>query len=313
MYKYITCIIMGLLGYLPLRAQELQCDVVVNGEQVQITDRRILTDLRNAVSNFMNNQRWTNDTYKPEERIKCRMLITLIEVPQIGTYKAIAQVVVSRPVYGTGYETPLVSLVDKSWAFDYTEAQPLQFSENTFTSSLASLLSFYAYAIIGMDRDSFTRLGGSPFYDRALQIQNNASSQAPNPAGWAAGDDTRSRYWILNNLQDPQMQGYREAQYLYYRQGMDIFIQQPEEARKNILQAVKNIQGITQIRPGAAILRSFFETKADELVSVFKGANPPEKQAVYTMLSQIDPTNIAKYQVIMQRWFKKLWNRNYEL
>ena len=302
MYKYFTLLFFGLLSYLPLRAQELQCDVVINGDQVQVSDRRVFVDLRNAIANFLNNRRWTNDTYRPEERIKCRLLITITQVPQIGTYGAIAQVVVSRPVYGTGYETPLVSLVDKSWAFDYIEAQPLQFSENTFTSSLASLLSYYAYVIIGLDRDSFTKLGGAPYYDRALQILTTSASQAPNPGGWSSnGDDTRSRYWLLNNLQDPQLEGFRQAQYLYYRQGMDIFIQQPEEARKNVLQAIQNIQQVAQLKPGAAILRSFFETKADEMVSIFKNANPPEKQSVYTMLSQLDPTNISKYQTLVQR------------
>lgn len=301
MYKYFVIGWVLWVSSLPLRAQELQCDVIINSDQVQIQDRRVFTDMRNAVSNFMNNQRWSNDTYRPEERIKCRMLITITQVPQIGSYNAIVQVVTSRPVYGTGYETPLLSLVDRSWAFDYIEAQPLQFSENTFTSNLAALLSFYGYLIVGMDRDSFVRLGGSPFYDKALQILNNAATQAPNTTGWKSADDTRSRYWLLNNLQDPQLEGYRVAQYLYYRQGMDIFIQQPEEARKNMVEAIKNIQQVFQIRPGAPILRSFFETKAEEIVAVFKGANPPEKQAVYAMLSQIDPTNITKYQAIIQR------------
>ena len=301
MYKYLLCGLVFLASIMQLQAQELQCDVIINSDQVQIQDRRVFTDMRNAVSNFMNNQRWTNETYKPEERIKCRLLITITQSPQIGSYSAIAQVVTSRPIYGTGYETPLLSLVDRSWAFEYVEAQPLQFSENTFTSNLASLLSFYAYLVVGMDRDSFVRLGGSPYYDRALQILNNAGTQAPNTSGWKSADDTRSRYWLLNNLQDPQLEPYRVAQYLYYRQGMDIFIQKPEEARKNMVEAIKNIQQVFQIRPGAPILRSFFETKADEIVSVFKGANPPEKQAVYAMLSQIDPTNITKYKTIIQK------------
>ncbi|MDB5262223.1 MAG: hypothetical protein JWQ14_1504 [Adhaeribacter sp.] len=301
MYKYIICGLFLLFTCFQTQAQELQCDVVINSDQVQVQDRRVFTDMRNAVSNFMNNQRWTNETYRNEERIKCRLLLTITQMPQIGSYNATVQIVTSRPIYGTAYETPMLSLVDRSWAFDYIEAQPLQFSENTFTSNLASLLSFYAYLIVGMDRDSFIRLGGSPYYDRALQIMNNAASQAPNTAGWKSADDTRSRYWLLNNLQDPQLEGFRLAQYLYYRQGMDIYIQKPEDARKNIVEAIKNIQQVAQVRPAAPILRSFFETKADEMVSVFKNANPPEKQTVYTILSQIDPTNIPKYQTIIQR------------
>lgn len=279
----------------------MQCEVVVNSDQVSLTDKRIFSDLRTAVANFLNNRRWTDKAYRPEERIDCRMLINITEAPQVGTYKAIVQVVSSRPVYGTGYSTQILNYIDKSWAFEYTEAQPLQFSENGFTSHLASLLSFYAYMIIGLDHDTFGKLGGSRYYDQAMQVVNNVTSQGQNNPGWKAFEDNRNRYWLLNNLQDPQMEGFRTALYLYYRQGMDIFIQQPDQARKNILEAIRNIQVVAQLKPGAAVLRSFFETKADEIVSVFKGAPPADKQTVFSVLSQIDPTNISKYQSIVQK------------
>jgi hypothetical protein len=301
MRKFVLTLAISFLTLLASQAQELQCEVVVNSDQVQLTDRRIFSDLRTAVANFLNNRRWTDQVYRPEERIECRMLITITQAPQVGQYGAIVQVVSTRPVYGTGYNTQMLNFIDKSWSFEYTEAQPLQFSENSYTSNLASLLSFYAYVIIGMDRDSFGKLGGSRYYDQAMQVVNNVSSQGQNNPGWKAFEDTRNRYWLLNNLQDPQMEGFRAALYLYYRQGMDIFIQQPDQARKNILEAIRNIQAVAQLKPGAAVLRSFFETKADEIVSVFKGAPPADKQSVFAVLSEIDPTNISKYQNILQK------------
>lgn len=301
MRKLILSLTISLLASLGLQAQELQCEVVVNSDQVALTDRRIFADLRNAVATFLNNRRWTDQVYRPEERIDCRLQITITQAPQVGQYNAIVQVVSSRPVYGTGYNTQMLNFIDKSWSFEYTEAQPLQFSENSFTSNLASLLSFYAYVIVGMDRDSFGKLGGSRYYDQAMQVVNNVNSQGQNNPGWKAFEDNRNRYWLLNNLQDPQMEGFRTALYLYYRQGMDIFIQQPDQARKNILEAIRNIQTVAQLKPGAAVLRSFFETKADEIVSVFKAASPADKQALFAILSNIDPTNIAKYQAILQK------------
>ena len=301
MFKYLVTIGICLFSSLVGRSQELQCEVVINSDMVQISDRRVFVELRNAVTNFLNNRNWTNQVYRPEERINCRLVITIREAPQIGSYAAVAQIVSSRPVYGTGYETLLMSIADQSWSFDYTEAQPLQFSENTYTSRLASLLSFYAYLIIGMDRDSFSPLGGNPLFDRALQVQNNVASQGLGDPSWLSSGDQRNRYFLLNNMQDPQMEGFRQAMYLYYRQGMDIFIQQPDKARANIMEAIRAIQRVAQLRPGSAVLRSFFDTKSDEIVSVFRGAQPAEKQAVVEILSQIDPTNVSKYQSIMQR------------
>jgi hypothetical protein len=301
MIRNLLVLAISLLAGLSVRAQELQVEVVLNSDQVEFTDRQIFSDMRNNIYTFLNNRQWTDQVYKPEERIKCRLQITFTRESTVTNYKALAQIVMVRPIYGTGYETPILSIIDQSWAFEYTQGQPLQFSENSFTSNLASLLSFYAYTIIGLDRDSFGRLGGSPYYDRALQVLNNVNTQGQGSPGWKSFEDTRNRYWLLNNLQDPQMEGFRTGLYLYYRQGLDIFIQQPEQARKNILEAIRNIQAVAQRKPGAAVLRAFFETKADEIVSVFKSAPPADKQAVFATLSEIDPTNISKYQGILQR------------
>ncbi len=290
---------MSLIAVLPARAQELQCEVRLNTDRVQITDRQIINDMERAMSDFMNTRRWTSDVVRPEERIKCKIYVTLQEVPQVGTYKAIVQVASQRPVFGTGYETPLLSVVDKGWEFDYLPSQPLQFAENSYTSTLSSLLSFYAYMIIGMDHDSFQRLGGSPYYDRALQILTNTSSQVGNNPGWSSRDDTRARYWLLTNVQDPQLEPFRVALYQYFRLGLDRFAEKPEEARAAIVLGLQGIRDAANRRPGTAIVRAFFEAKADELTNIFK--NDPkrdEKAAMYTLLTEVDASNTQKYQVL---------------
>jgi hypothetical protein len=280
------------------RAQELQCEVRINSERVQVTDRQLLSELERAIADFINTRRWTNDVVRPEERIKCRMVVTLQEA-QTGSYKAIVQIQAVRPVFGTGYETPLLNVVDKGWEFDYLPGQPLQFAENSFTSTLSSLLSFYAYMIIGLDHDSFQRLGGSPYYDRALQILTNTAAQASGNPGWTARDDQRSRYWLLTNLQDPQVEPLRVALYQYFRLGLDRFAEKPEEARTAVADALKGIQQVVNIRPGTAIVRAFFEAKSDEIANVFK--NDPkreQKAAMFTLLTEIDAPNTQKYQVL---------------
>lgn len=281
------------------RAQELQCQLTINSERVQITDRQLLQDMERAMNDFMNTRRWTSDAYRPEERIKVKIVVTLQEVPQVGVYKAIVQVVSTRPVFGTGYETVLLSAVDKQWEFEYLPSQPLQYSENSYTSTLASLLSFYAYIVIGMDQDSFARLGGSPYYDRALQIATNTAAQAANNPGWNSFGDTRARYFLLTNLQDPQLEGMRTGAYQYYRLGLDRFAEKPEEGRAAIYKALQDVQKSVQARPGTALVRAFFEAKSDELANVFK--NDPkrdQKAAVYTLLTDIDAPNSQKYQVL---------------
>lgn len=177
MAKKVLVLLMLVFTAWSARAQELQCDVVVNSEQVQYTDRQLFTDMQTRIFEFMNNRRWTNQQYRPDERIKCRLLINLTEMPEIGSFKANVQVLSVRPAYGTGYESTLFSFIDKDWTFRFNDAQPLEYAENSYTSNLSSMLAFYAYMIIGMDNDSFGRLGGAPAFDQARSILNVASSQ----------------------------------------------------------------------------------------------------------------------------------------
>lgn len=301
MLKRLFVLLFMMSVALGARAQELQCDVVVNSEQVAFANRQLFTEMQSRIFEFMNNRRWTNQSYRVEERIKCRILINLTEMPEVGTFRANVQVVSVRPAYGTGYESTLFSFIDRDWLFQFNEAQPLDFAANNFTSNLSAMLAYYAYMIIGMDNDSFGRLGGSPAFDQARGILNLAASQTSTYPGWKPFEGNRNRYWMIDNLQDPVFVPFREGIYAMHRQGIDLMAQDPEKARKAALAVLKSIQQISQQKPGAAIIRSFFEAKSDELINIFKTAAPADKQAAYTLLTQVDPTNNTKYEVLLQR------------
>ncbi|MCB2408444.1 DUF4835 family protein [Hymenobacter lucidus] len=304
MRKILLPLLFVLLLARPGQAQELLVDVQVTTENVNVSDRQLIQQLKNDMQSFLNTRSWTNQTYRPEERIKCRIFVGITAIPQSGSFEATARIVSSRPVYGTGYETNLLSFADKRWVFNYSPQNPIDYSENTFVSNLSSLLSFYAYVIIGMDQDSFAKLGGSPYYDRARNILNNAASQSitneADPA-WKDGE-SRNRYWLLNNLQDPQLEAMRTGIYAYYRQGLDIFIQKPDEARTSVFTALQGVQQAAIRRPGTLLARAFFDTKSDEISNIFRTAqDQQQKQQVVTMLTEVDPTNSAKYQTIMRQ------------
>ena|SRR6478752_3518609 len=301
MPKFIIAVLLIFGLALQVKAQELNCEVTINTEQLQqATDKRLFREMRNQIFNYMNNTRWTNDVYKKDERINCKLFITITNMPEIGTFKATVQVISSRPVYGTGYETVVFSNIDKDWAFEFNDAQPLQYSPNAFTSNLASLLSFYAYTVIGMDMDTYALNGGSRMYDAAVTVMNNVTAQGNNNPGWKAFEGTRNRYWVVNNLQDPQMTALRNALYTYHIQGLDIYVTEPDKARANVLTALRGIQKVARIKPGAAMIRDFFDAKSEEVANMLKGAAPADKQAAITLLSEIDPTNTGRYQTIMK-------------
>src|SRR5690606_12744069 len=176
-------------------AQELNCVVNINSTQVQTSDRAIFRDMKQGIEQFMNTRKWTNDAFKNHERINCTMLITITKMPSIGNFQASVQIQSARPVHNSNYSSLVFNFADRDWEFEYIESLPLEFNDNNYTSNLTSMLAVYAYLILGIDYDTFSELGGTPFFQRAQQVVINA--QQSGRSGWAALGSTRNRYWIV--------------------------------------------------------------------------------------------------------------------
>ena len=190
-----------------------------------------------------------------------------------------------------------MNFADRDWQFEYTEAQPLNFNENTFNTNITSLLGYYAYVIIGFDYDSFEKLGGDPYFAKAWQIVNNA--QQSGYPGWDQFNSIRNRYWLAENIINQQLRPVREAIYEYHRSGMDIFSEQPEQARKNILEAIKGVQRANSSRPRSILTISFLDAKADEIANVFSEGNIAVRREAFNILKRIDPSRGGAYDKIL--------------
>jgi hypothetical protein len=280
------------------RAQELNCSVTINATQIPTSERGVFKDMKNAVEQFMNGRKWTNDTYKTHEKINCNLLITITKMPAIGSFSASVQVRSSRPVYNSGYSSLMFNFADRDWEFEYIESMPLEYNDNTFTSNLTSMLAVYAYLIIGIDYDSFSELGGTPFYQRALNVVNNA--QQSNMAGWQAQGSNRNRYWIVENLNNPQMTDLRKAIYAYHRLGLDTFESAPDKSREAILKGLRDIKKIRDINPNAVLIISFFDAKGKELANIFSEGNVQHRREAYDIITAIDPSNRSNYDKMIQ-------------
>jgi hypothetical protein len=281
-----------LLPVLQVRSQELLCEINMNNAGVQSVDPRVLTDMKRAIKDFMNQRRWTNDNFKTEERIKCTIALSLSGT--VGNYTATAQIIASRPVYGTSYETKLLNFLDKDWAFQYVEGQPLDFQPGTFTNNLTSLLAYYAYIIIGLDYDSFSKLGGKNYYQLAQQVGQNALQGGLK--GWNQFDGTNTRYFLLENLMSQQFASFREALYEYHRKGLDTYADKPDDTRPLLLEVLKRLKVAFEQRPTSIFVKTFIDMKSDEFKKILLGSTKPEqKQEAYALLIFIDPQNTESY------------------
>lgn len=283
-----------------LSAQELVARITINSSRVSSqTDKKIFQTLQTALNTFLNNRKWTQETFQSNERINCNFLLNITQA-ESNIYKASLTVQAARPVYNTSYETPLINFMDESITFKYVEYQAIEFNENRISgsdalaSNLPATLAFYAYIILGLDFDSFTLRGGDPYFQKAQNIVNN-SPEGRDVSGWRAFDGLRNRYWLMENLTNNRYSLVHDAFYSYYRLGLDFMYENEAAGRTAILNTITLLNTVNNDIPNSMIIPFFFQGKANELVRVFKKAPPEEKRKAQEMLAKLDITNANLY------------------
>lgn len=283
-----TCFTFLLLSVsLAGKAQELNCKVNINYSKIQGTNTQVFKTLETALTEFINDRKWTSAQYTVAEKISCSMNITVKEHTDDGAFKCELLVQANRPVYNSSYNTTLFNFKDVNFNFTYLEFDPLELRENQIDSNLTAVIAYYAYLIIGMDMDSMAPLGGTDILRTAESLVTAA--QAMSEAGWKAFDDSRNRHGIITDYLDEQMKPYRQMVYDYHRMGLDEMAQNADRGRAKITVAIEELKKAKENKPMSILPQLFTEIKKDELVNVYSKGTQAEKEQVYTMLVDINP------------------------
>lgn len=287
----LLLLFVSLVGF----SQELNCTVTLNAGQIrtrQQTDQQVFVELEKGIQNFINNTRWTNDMFAQEEKIKCNLVITLLNSKAQNVFSGRAQFQVIRPVYGTSYESVVFQYVDQNFDFSFApEERQMIFNEQTFSSNLTSMLAFYAFMGLAADYDSFRKTGGTEFIQRAFNVVTLAGSGA-----WSqTTNDRRTRYWLMENYQNQQFLPFREAFYTYHRLVLDDISTNPAEKRRKVIEILKEIKNLQAITPNSPLINGFFDAKAVELVNILSEATKEERIQAFQILSELDPEKTETY------------------
>lgn len=297
MFKCFVITLIAVVNLLTaVQAQELNARVQILSPQIQNTNKRVLDVLETSIRDFLNTRRWSPDNFQAQERIDCNFVINITEWDGGANFRADAQIQSTRPVYGTTFNSTVFNYSDKEFSFNYTEGQPLDFSDQNYISNLSSLLAFYANIIVGLDYDTFSKYGGSPLFAKAQTIVNNAQNAAF--PGWKAFENLRNRYWLAENLTNKAYNPIREVLYNYHRHGLDIMYDNQAKGRKEIMSLLPQLQKIDKQKQGSMLSQIFFTSKADELVNLLSQSDPRDKMNAYNILTILDPPNVTKYEVL---------------
>ena len=271
-----------------VEGQELNCTVKVVHSQIQGTSTDVFESLETAITEFMNNRSWTDLQYQKVERVDCNLNITVKkyeEKSDMFSCELLFQV--TRPIFGSSYNTTVFSMRDPNFSFSYNPQDALDFNINNMDNNLTALLAYYAYLFIGLDLDTFSPLGGTDILHIVESIVNNA--QTMNASGWKAFDDSRNRHAIINDYMDSAMEPYRQMQYKYHRQGLDEMAQNADRGRTAITEALELLKEANSNKPISDLPQIFTDFKRDEIVNIYIGhGTEKERQTVYDIVSNIN-------------------------
>ena len=302
MRRLLSFLILLLALSLTVRAQEdteLNCEVEINTEKVPNANKEIFNTLKTAISEYLNNTKWTDAHFMVNEKIQCKLLLVVSKYEDAGGAIAGELTIQSqRPVYNSSYTTTVINYKDTKVDFSYNEGEQLVFSETDMISNLTAILNFWAYTIIAMDFDTFSPRGGDPYYEKAANIVRLA--QSSGETGWKAFEDSRNRSAVLSAFTDKQTSALRQILYDYHRQGLDQMVVSVDKGRAVVSQCLEELKKVFDVAPMSVGLVMFKDAKLDELVNIYSKAGTSEKQNVYDILYPIYPSDQSRLEKIKE-------------
>jgi hypothetical protein len=289
-----------------LCAQELQASISIAANRVPSSvDHKIFQTLQSALYNFLNGRKWSNESFQNNEKIACNFLVNISSAGDNNTFQATLTVQAGRPVFNSSYQSPLINFQDESFTFRYVEYQTLDFNENRvqgsepYAANLTAELAYYVYMILGLNFDSYSLRGGDPYFQKALNIVNNAPDSR-DINGWKAFDGIRNRYWLIENLTNSKYALVHDAYYSYYRTGMDHLYDKEADGRTAVLNALNMLNTVNTENPNTMIIQFFFQGRSGEVSKLFQKGAPDEKSRALDLLTKLDISNINKYKQDLQ-------------
>lgn len=299
MKQFLFCLI--LFFSISVEAQELNCQVSIISDaklEINSTEQDALTQLKQIVADIMNNTQWTKDNFKIEERINCNIQLQINKIPSPGVFSGSIQIQSTRPAFNTNYNSLIINYQDDDVTFAFSRNSMIIYAPNQFRDNLSSILAFYAYFIIGMDYDSFSSKGGTPYFVEAQQIVTNA--QNSGGVGWKSNEQgKRNRYWLVDNILQGAYEPLRECNYNYHRNGIDLLDEDKIKGRKAMYDALFRLTPVAQARPNSLNVLSFLNAKSTEIKNILFDAELKEKNEFVNLLKRLDPANTSKYQEIL--------------
>lgn len=268
-------------------AQPVRISLIVNTDLVDQTNIAPVKTLEKAAQDFLNTTKWTKEQGAEQSEISIALLLNISSIND-NNYSGTLQIQSGRLVYNSSYSSSLLNILDDNFNFTYQEFQPFYFDVNRYNNNITSVLSYYVYLAIGMELDSYSLKGGTPYFERARTIANAA--QAGNAPGWDVSKNRNGRYELIDQLSFPAFDIFRTLIYEYHRKGLDVMTTQPLEAKQLIANQLLTLEPLMRRQPNSYLIRSFFDSKAEEIGQLFSDGPEIDTKDVLRFLNRFAPS-----------------------
>lgn len=277
-------------------AQEFNCNVTLNYEQLEGNSFTYLEELEDRIEEYINDFRWTEHQYAEEERIECQIQLIIESGNSSFDFSSRVIFTARRPIYNTITKTNSIILNDDNWQFNYPQGRTLIHDELQF-DNLTGTLDFFAYIMLGYDYDSFSNLGGTPYFRKAQSVVDLA--QTTSSIGWTrTANNRRNRFNLVADLLSNSYEPLRTAYYNYHRKGLDRFSNDAASAREEILTALTLIRDTKRRVTSNYLFDVLFDTKSKEVAGVFLEAEAALKRKAYNILLETDQGHLTDYSAL---------------
>lgn len=283
-----------LISVFQSKSQEIKINVNVNMDQISFDSRNGLNNFKSEIERYINTQRFLEQDWEGEP-IPVEMNIVLSPA---GKNRYAAKMMVSSkrlldgPADVLGYSTA-VQFYEKDWTFEYNNGANFTLNYMRY-DAFSTMLNYYMLMIIGFDMDTYQASGGTKAFEKARNLAITASDA--DAVGFETKKDASiiNKYNIVSEILDMRLSEIRRLIFAYYVNALDKMAFNRDEA---ITEAAKIISDIAGYKRNKLMLQNhlinvFFETKVNELASIFNGY--PSKE-LFNSLKYLDPTNSPVY------------------
>ncbi len=285
---FLFSLIQDLIG------QEIDCNVTVNMDQLDFESRRFVSTLERDFEDYINNRRWLESGW---EGPKIPVEMSIVLSGGANQIYGVRMLVISKryidgPDQGSSVN---LKLYEDQWSFEYMQNASLTNNPLRF-DPISSVIDYYMYLVIGFDLETYEELGGEKPFDEARKIVNMGASY--NAAGFETysqpGEFTK--YNLMAEIQNPRYYPIRKTWFAYYFDALDLMAFEPEKGRKGMVDVLDKLVMFkkNKLAGPSVLMQLFFDTKAQELASFFKGYED-ENDMVWEKLIYLDPGNATLY------------------